>query len=666
MSNTFAEAYAAIQARFNTWNGTTGANPLGLGIAEFAAHYVMRKYNRFLGDGLANEPTQTLTDGGDPDSFLHRLSVASAREYNLAFGSTAASLSEAQAIATAAAASAAEAALYGGKSFDTVADFLADTALTYTLGQNGTVTVGETIEIKEGPFSFEVLAFDDADPAISNANATPVNLGVIGDTATVKQFGYDGTAAKTERAQAALDWLGEGRKLVWDVATGIVDEALIVPDDSRWELNFPSVVQITQETSNTPIFEMQPTTFRNQWSITGSGVRGFWDTQQTTSHTASYVFSFNPPSDVAPGVYDWHIEARLICGNGYGIIGFNPAAAAYQMPVWGYRIDDLRYEANAVGKAVALSSPQPAGGPQGRIDLLYVNGTNQVAGQRIVEFTAGNNQLRIEQLELNKATAGAVFIQSSVLMSLGDVRIENASFPVADAGHIIEVVDTDVNIRSLEVQEVVYTGTGDLNILRTNTNGRVYIGGVINMRECTGTASGGVNLLKPDSGSICVGPMIAMQATDDYVQMYPKDDGANIRFVDQETFQFALNNVAASNFTPMQVGAPNGTAILQAVVSKPGFITGLAVGLTAAVTAGTLKCFIYKNGAAIASGAFRLDITSGTFGIYSGVYAWEPPTVDALHAVAAGDTVSILLDGVSDAVTGGGDATATLTIAGAM
>jgi len=72
--------------------------------------------------------------------------------------------------AQAAAASAAEAALYDGPWVDDVAALLADTSLTYTAGQPGTLEVGDVVQTRIGGFAYEVVA----------ASATPFNVQTAG------------------------------------------------------------------------------------------------------------------------------------------------------------------------------------------------------------------------------------------------------------------------------------------------------------------------------------------------------------------------------------------------------------------------------------------------------------------------------------------------------
>lgn len=75
---------------------------------------------------------------------------------------------DAKASADAAAASASIAAAYDGPSFDTVADLLADTAMTYS----DAYSVGDIIVVREGGYAYEIAASGASDHDITNSHAS--------------------------------------------------------------------------------------------------------------------------------------------------------------------------------------------------------------------------------------------------------------------------------------------------------------------------------------------------------------------------------------------------------------------------------------------------------------------------------------------------------------
>ena len=80
-----------------------------------------------------------------------------------------------------AAASAASAALYDGPWLDDVAALLADTALTYTAGQPGTVVAGDIVRTRAEGFSYEVLPLGAASPGLATAGAVLLRVLALPD-----------------------------------------------------------------------------------------------------------------------------------------------------------------------------------------------------------------------------------------------------------------------------------------------------------------------------------------------------------------------------------------------------------------------------------------------------------------------------------------------------
>lgn len=111
------------------------------------------------------------------------------------------------AIDAAAAASAALAALYDGPTLDTVADLLADTALTYTAGQPRTVTPGDFICTRAEGISYEVAPSSATDHHVATAGGVKLYVQASGEGYNVAAFGAvgDGVVDDTVALLAAID-----------------------------------------------------------------------------------------------------------------------------------------------------------------------------------------------------------------------------------------------------------------------------------------------------------------------------------------------------------------------------------------------------------------------------------------------------------------------------
>jgi len=92
---------------------------------------------------------------------------------------------------------------------DTVTALLADTTLTYTAGQTGTVTMGQYIMTRAEGFSYSVAASGASDHHITTAGGVKL-YALSGD---VRAFGAVGDGV-TNDADALIDALGTGREVI--------------------------------------------------------------------------------------------------------------------------------------------------------------------------------------------------------------------------------------------------------------------------------------------------------------------------------------------------------------------------------------------------------------------------------------------------------------------
>ena len=108
------------------------------------------------------------------------------------------------ATATAAAASAAQAALYDGPWLNNVTALLADTALTYTAGTPSTVAAGSYVQTRAEGFSYLVAASGATDHHVATAGG--VKLYIADLRVTFEHYGAigDGVADDTAKVTAAL------------------------------------------------------------------------------------------------------------------------------------------------------------------------------------------------------------------------------------------------------------------------------------------------------------------------------------------------------------------------------------------------------------------------------------------------------------------------------
>lgn len=124
-------------------------------------------------------------------------------------------VANAEGSATAAAASAAQAALYDGPRFDDFAAVVADTVLSYTVGAGKTVAaVGSYVLTSKGGFAYQVAASGATDHHVTTAGGVNLYVLAVGAGVNVQAFGAvgDGVTDDTAAIQAAIDYCVANQK----------------------------------------------------------------------------------------------------------------------------------------------------------------------------------------------------------------------------------------------------------------------------------------------------------------------------------------------------------------------------------------------------------------------------------------------------------------------
>lgn len=109
----------------------------------------------------------------------------------------------------AAQAAAEQAALYEGHWLDDLTELLADTALTYTSGQPGTVVEGDYVRTRKEQFSFTVAASGAGDNPIATAGGVKLYInseGLIGVSSTVKRLQLVAGTLRNFGTVGSPDW----------------------------------------------------------------------------------------------------------------------------------------------------------------------------------------------------------------------------------------------------------------------------------------------------------------------------------------------------------------------------------------------------------------------------------------------------------------------------
>lgn len=555
--------------------------------------------------------------------------------------------------ADAAAASAAQAALYDGPKVDTFAELDALTAAE--------IDVGDLVRVIETGAVCERVA-----SGADFTTAGGIGVRVLGPAVSVRAFGYDGSAASTSRAQIGLNWLGAvaRRSLIWDVPNSNISGTLNLPDASRWDVNFPTVTQFIQSLDNTPCFVMSPSANRFSFGFSGQRVWFVWENDQPSTNTLAIGIAFNPTTDLPDGIYDFYFDGLHI-ENGYDLLVRHPSASGITCPYWGYRIGELHFQSRATGRAIAINSGVAAGAPAGVVDKIYANCLNSSAN--VVDFRAQNG-VRINSLEINNAQRRSVYFESAPNCSIGMLRFELCELEASEDLMSVAGSSSRVIVESLELQAVDTAAASDCFGVVSFGGAVISVTGAVTIRDCEATGAGRFRVFRSaDSsgvfGKFILPPNINMQTDDNNVTLYEKTQGAHIAFASSVPIgPFVLASVSGvSSFTSMVAAFDGSNTYFDILSPVDGFLTGVHIRLSAAITAGTLTFFPQINGASIGGGAFSAQISSGQDASYYGINKWEPSTVNQGHRVLKGDRLRVLV--TPSAVTGGGNATVQLLIA---
>ncbi|MCP3657206.1 MAG: hypothetical protein GY766_20325 [Herbaspirillum sp.] len=193
-SNEDGERTTFYSVSLNIYNGT---NPLVFDAGKIEVPTTGGPYD--LNDLLPIAPPS----GATVDEYIAQL-AASVAAVEAAETNALAAETNALASEVAAAASAAEAALYDGVWLDDVSDLIADTALTYTASQPGTVVAGDIVQTRAEGFSYEVAASGATDGHLETAGGVKLYVLQAGGVRP-EQFIGTVTPGTTDMTDAITD-----------------------------------------------------------------------------------------------------------------------------------------------------------------------------------------------------------------------------------------------------------------------------------------------------------------------------------------------------------------------------------------------------------------------------------------------------------------------------
>jgi len=489
------------------------------------------------------------------------------------------------------------------------------------------------------------------------------------ESVSVKDFGAvgDGVADDTAAIQAALNWLGteSRRTLLWTLANTRISSALQLPNASEWTIHFQQVSRITQLTNNTPVFLMQPSASRYGFTFSGEPVWFQWATNQTGSDTKSIGVAFKPTTALADGIYGWQMHT-LYNENGYDLLALHPdsVAAATVCTFWGFQIDKLYHQTQAIGRVFALNSGGAGGSPGSTINAIYIKATNVAAANAL--YAKGHASLRINVIEVNAAFGRTLYFESCISPSIGTLRFEIATLTGGEDLMSIAGSTTVMSIENIEFQSINTSAAAAAAYGVVAYGGaQLNITGGVTVQDCVASVAGRFYVFNPQTdgskyGRVILPPAASIQKTDNYVQLHTYTEAPYVTssaglpigpFV-----RSAVSGVAA--FTPMIAVWDGTNNFFDISVPADGYVTSIQVTLSAAVTAGSIRFYVYKNGSGVPG--YIATISSGTTGSSYAPLAWAPQSINAGHKVVRGDLLRVVIEPLT--ATGGGNATATLFI----
>lgn len=499
---------------------------------------------------------------------------------------------------------------------------------------------------------------------------TKVTYSMIdGAPLSIQDFGAvgDGVADDTAAIQAALDWLGAvpRRTLLWSLPNVRISAALLLPDSSEWTLNFDQVSRITQTTDNTPIFLMEPSASRYGFELTGAPVWFQWANNQTGADTKSIGIAFKPTTALPDGVYGWEMHT-LHNENGYDLIALHPdsVTAGTVCTFWGFQIDKLYHQTHAVGRVFALNSGGGGGSPGSIINAIYIKATNVAASNAM--FVKGHAGLRINVIEVNDAVGRVLYFESCISPSIGVLRFEIATLASGEDLMSVAGSTTVMTIDNLEFQSVdTSASAGAAYGIIAFGGAQINVVGGLSVRDCVASNTGRFYVFRPQTdgskyGRVILPPAASIQKTDNYVQLHTYSEATYVTSsagVPVGPF-FKASVAAVPAFTPMVALWDGTNNFFDITCPADGYITSIQVSLSAAVTAGSIRFYVYKNGSGIAG--YLATVSSGTSGSAFAPLAWAPQSINADHKVVRGDLLRVVIEPLT--ATGGGNATATLFI----
>lgn len=222
-------------------------------------------------------------------------------------------LQQAEAEAAAAAASAAEAALYDGPWLNNVSALLADTSLTYTAGQPGTVAENDIVRTRAEGFAYEVAASGATDHHVTTAGGVKLYVLPIQGQLAREAFG-SGTSAINAWADAMR---ATGTPGSWEGGTYQITATI---DLTNTKVTTNGLVTLLPQFNGIAVkWNPGDTTRIERQSLLGDGIRVVWpDVNRTIDRTAFDITN----SDFGKFVISWaQVNRGLLLQSNGGVSG---------------------------------------------------------------------------------------------------------------------------------------------------------------------------------------------------------------------------------------------------------------------------------------------------------------------------------------------------------